>query len=156
MNKKEVIEMVMDVCENICPENKRLFQQHLDEKLSGYKDRGENQKSGMVKQVSSGKHVSRVPFGYKWDFNSKQIIPAENFQEVEEIFEEFLEPQTSLTKVAKKHNLSVNGLKKILKNFAYVGKIKFDGQIHQGKHKPIVSSTLFNHVQNKLDKISKK
>src|SRR3989344_4731261 len=57
----------------------------------------------------------------------------------------------SLTQLSKKHNLSVNGLKKILKNQTYLGKIKFDGQIHIGFHQALISSTLFNHVQKKLN-----
>ena len=102
--------------------------------------------------------MSRVPFGYKRDLSSHsgELIPAQNFHEVEEIFEEFLLPEMNLNRLAKKHNLSVNGLKKILKNFAYVGKIKFDGQIHNANHQPIISTTLFNHVQDKLDKLTKK
>ena len=95
--------------------------------------------------------MSRPPFGYK--FENGKLIPAQNFREVEEMFEEFLTTKISLTKLAKKHNFSVNGLKKILKNFTYIGKIKFNNQIHEGKHQPIISSTLFNHVQNKLDRL---
>jgi DNA invertase Pin-like site-specific DNA recombinase len=113
-------------------------------------DRGKQQKVGMAKQASQGKHVSRVPFGYKRNSNS-ELIPSQNYQEVEEIFEKFLQPGMNLRQLSQKHNLSVNGLKKILKNFAYVGKVKFDGQIHQGKHKAIVSSILFNKVQDKLE-----
>ena len=33
------------------------------------------------------------------------------------------------------------------------GKIKFDGQTHQGNHQSLISSTLFNHVQNKLEEL---
>lgn len=55
--------------------------------------------------------------------------------------------------LAKKHGLSVNGLKKVLKNFTYLGKIKFNNQVNEGTHKPIISSTLFNHVQNKLERL---
>lgn len=131
----------------ICPYCKKEFDSEK---------RGEKQKIGMIKQASKGNHVSRIPFGYKWDYENKKIIPAQNFLEVEEIFEEFLQPETKLTALAKKRNFSVNGLKKILKNFAYVGKVKFDGQIHQGNHKPIISSTLFNKVQDKLDRIKRK
>ncbi len=104
-------------------------------------ERGEKQKLGMIKKAFQGNHMSRTPFGYKWE--NKNLIPAQNFREVEEIFEEFLQKGIDLTKLAKKRNFSVNGLKKILRNFAYVGKVKFDGQIHNGKHKPIISSILF-------------
>jgi len=95
--------------------------------------------------------MARPAFGYKLD-NGK-LIPAENFREVEEIFEEFLTTNISLTKLSQKHNFSVNGLKKILTNFTYIGKIKFNNQIHNGNHQPIISSTLFNHVQNKLERL---
>ncbi|MBI2003983.1 recombinase family protein [Candidatus Pacearchaeota archaeon] len=119
-------------------------------------ERGEKQKLGMIKRASKGNHVSRVPFGYKWDYENKKIIPAQNYQEVEEIFNEFLQEDMKLTALAKKRTFSVNGLKKILKNFAYVGKVKFDGQIHNGNHKPIISSILFNKVQDKLERLKRK
>ena len=119
-------------------------------------DRGESQKKGMIKKFSEGRHVSRAPFGYEFDLKSKMLIPAQNSREVEEIFEEFLKEDVSLSSLAQKHKLSVNGLKKILRNFVYVGKVKFDGQIHEGKHKPIVSTILFNHVQDKLEKTKRK
>ena len=112
--------------------------------------RGKQQKLGMIKKASQGRHVSRVPFGYKWE--NKKLIPAENFREIEEIFEEFLQKDMNLSRLARKHNFSINGLKKILRNFAYVGKVKFDGQIHQGKHQALISSILFNKVQDRLEK----
>ena len=117
-------------------------------------ERGEIQKLGMIKKASQGNHMSRTPFGYEWE--NKKLVPAQNFREVEEIFEEFLQEDMDLSKLAKKRNFSVNGLKKILKNFAYIGKIKFNGQIHQGNHKPIISSILFNKVQDKLEKMKRK
>ena len=109
------------------------------------------QKKGMIEKASQGFPMSRPAFGYK--FINGKLTPAENFREVEEIFENFLTENISLTKLAEKHNFSVNGLKKILSNFTYIGKIKFNNQIHQGTHKPILSSTLFNHVQNKLERL---
>jgi site-specific DNA recombinase len=133
----------------ICPHcNKEIDAE--DGTFGKIEDRGKIQKLGMIKKASTGKHVSRVPFGYKWE--NKQLVPAQNYREIEEIFEKFLEPGMSLTRLSKMHNLSVNGLKKILKNFTYIGKIKFNGQIHEGKHQPIVSSYLFNKVQDKLEK----
>ena len=117
-------------------------------------NRGLKQKKGMIKKALEGNPMSRPPFGYK--YSKKQLIPAENYREVEEIFEQFLEDKMSLTKLSRKHNFSVNGIKKILRNFTYIGKIKFNGQIMEGNHKSLVSSTLFNKVQDKLDRISKK
>jgi len=120
------------------------------------KNRGDSQKKGMIKKFSEGKHMSRAPFGYEFNLKEKVLIPASSSKEIEEIFEEFLQQEANLSNLAKKHNLSVNGLKKILRNFAYVGKVKFDGQIQEGKHQPLVSTILFNHVQDKLDKIKRK
>ena len=109
------------------------------------------QKDAMIQYAKMGKLMSRAPFGYK--IVNKKLIPAECEREVEEIYEEFLKSSISLNRLSKKHNLSVNGLKKILTNFTYVGKIKFNGEIHQGKHKAIISPILFNHVQNKIEKL---
>lgn len=126
--------------------------EELKEEIEKLKARGETQKQGMVKKAIKGGVMSRAPFGYK--IENKKLMPAENFREIEEIFEEFLKEKISLNKLAEKHNLSVNGLKKILTNFTYIGKIKFNNQIFEGNHEPIISSTLFNHVQNKLERLN--
>jgi len=123
-------------------------------KFNEVDSRGKKQKIGMLKKVIKGNIVSRPAFGYQ--LSAQGIIPAQNSKEIEEIFEEFLEKDMNLTRLSKKHNLSVNGLKKILSNFTYIGKVKFDGQIHPGNHQPLISSTLFNKVQDKLEKIRKK
>ena len=114
-------------------------------------EKKENQKKGMIEKASHGGVMSRAPFGYIME--NKKLVVAQNFREIEEIFQEFLTGDISLTQLAGKHSLSVNGLKKILKNFTYIGKVKFNNQIHQGNHEPIISTTLFNHVQNKLERL---
>ena len=107
------------------------------------------QKQGMIKKAAKGNLMSRAAFGYA--IQNGKLIPAENRQEIEEIFEEFLNERISLRQLSQKHHLSVNGLKKILKNFTYIGKIKFNNQVYDGIHEPIISHTLFNHVQNKIE-----
>ena len=111
----------------------------------------ERTKFSMDKQARDGKLVTRAPLGYK--IENKKLISTEHSYVVQEIFQEFLNQTISLTQLSKKYNLSVNGLKKVLTNQTYLGKIKFDGQTHQGTHPPLISSTLFNHVQNKLEKL---
>ena len=125
--------------------------EHLKKEIERLKVLRENQKQGMIKKAQTGELMSRAAFGYK--IEDKKLIPAQNFKEIEEIFEEFLNENISLRQLAGKHNLSVNGLKKILKNFTYLGKIKFNNQIFEGTHQPLISSTLFNHVQNKLENL---
>ena len=136
-------------------ENQSLKQEieGLRAKIKNAGSRGEIQKKAMIEKALQGKLVARPAFGYKLELGN--LVPAVNSREVEEIFEEFLNTNISLTQLAKKHNFSVNGLKKILSNFTYIGKIKFNNQIHNGNHKPLISSTLFNHVQNKLEKLKK-
>ena len=111
----------------------------------------ERTKFSMDKQARDGKVVSRAPFGYQLE--NKQLVQAESSYLVQEMFQDFLNQDISLTKLSKKYGFSVNGFKKILKNQTYLGKIKFDGQTYQGTHKPLLSSTLFNHVQNKLESL---
>ncbi|MEX0932631.1 MAG: recombinase family protein [Candidatus Pacearchaeota archaeon] len=115
---------------------------------------GDRTKFSMDKSARDGKLVSRAPFGYK--IEDKKLIPKEDSYTVQEIFQDFLNSSDSLTKISKKYNVSVNGLKKILRNQTYLGKIKFDGQTHQGTHQSLISSTLFNHVQNKLEELGLK
>ncbi len=136
----------MDELEALKRENAEL--KHEIEKL---KSHNVNRKKGMIKKASAGNLMSRVPFGYR--IENKKLVPAVNYKEVEEIFEQFLNDNLSLRQLAQKHNLSVNGLKKILKNYTYIGKVKFNGQTFQGSHQPIISTTLFNHVQNKLEQM---
>jgi site-specific DNA recombinase len=136
----------MEELEKLKKENEELKKEI--EKLKSIKI---NQKQGMNKKASHGRLMSRAPFGY--DITDGKLIPAENSYIVQEIFQEFLNTKISLTQLSKKNNLSVNGLKKILANFTYIGKIKFDNQVYQGSHQPLLSSTLFNHVQNKLEEL---
>ena len=136
----------MGELDNLKKENEELKKEL--EKLRTIK---ESQKQGMIAKASQGNLMSRAPFGYV--LVNGALVPAQNFQEIEEIFEEFLHEDISLRQLSEKHGLSVNGLKKVLKNFTYIGKIKFNNQVFSGSHEPIISSTLFNHVQNKLEKL---
>ena len=136
----------MDELEQLRKENENLRME-----IERLKEIKINKKKSMIKEASKGNLMSRAPFGYK--IEDKKLIPAGNYLEITEIFEEFLQSDINLTKLSEKHNLSVNGLKKILKNFTYIGKIKFNNQTYEGGHKPLVSSTLFNHVQNKIERL---
>ena len=147
------------ICNHFAPKDENTFSSYIQEKISSQildtfrnsSSHGENLKKGMIKKASQGKTMSRAAFGYK--IEKGELIPAENYKEVEEIFEEFLSTKVSLRQLSRNHNFSVNGLKKILTNFTYIGKVKFNGEIHPGNHQAILSTTMFNHVQNKLMKL---
>ena len=149
-----------EICYQFSPDKDAEFRDYTSEKIDGkllgtfrkyLKTPGQKQKGGMIRKASEGELMSRVPFGYKLE--EGKLAPAQNHREVEEVFEDFLNSGISLRQLAKKHGLSVNGLKKVLRNFTYLGKIKFNNQTYEGAHQPIVSSTLFNHVQDKLEKM---
>lgn len=145
------------ICHYYAPDSEKDFKEYLDQKIDGtildtfrksQKSISKRSKKGMLKRFNQGNVITRAPFGYK--IENKQLIHHEDSYKVQEIYQEFLNNNISLTQLAKKHNLSVNGLKKILTNYAYLGKTKFDGKIIDGKHKPLISHTLFNQVQEKL------
>jgi hypothetical protein len=159
-NQKKFNVFLCKICNSFAPENKEEFMKYIDEKIDqkvietfrkNFKSKTQSQKKGMIKKAEQGKLMSRAAFGYK--IQNKRLIKAENWRQVIEIFEEFLNKNISLSKLSKKYNLSVNGLKKILLNFTYIGKIKFNNQIYAGDHEPIITSTLFNHVQDKLERM---
>jgi site-specific DNA recombinase len=112
---------------------------------------GDRTKFSMDKRARDGNIITRAPWGYK--IENKKLIPTENSFQVQELFQDFINQDISLTQLAKKYDFSVNGLKKILKNQAYLGKVKFDGQTHQGIHQHLISSTLFNRVQDKMERL---
>lgn len=132
-------------------EKLRRENEHLRKEIERLKSNNKKRKKGMEKKAAQGKLMSRAPFGYK--IEEGKMVPAQNYKEIEEIFEKFLSNDFSLRSLAEQHNFSVNGLKKVLRNFTYIGKIKFNNEVHEGKHKPIISTTLFNQVQDKLDRL---
>ncbi len=148
------------ICHHFAPDDEKEFELYLNEKVDGNlldtfrkskKSISKVTKKGQDKKARDGSHVSRAPWGYKLE--GKKLISSENSFQVQEVFQDFLNQNISLTQLGKKYGFSVNGLKKILTNQTYLGKVKFDGQTHQGIHQALISSTLFNHVQNKLEKL---
>lgn len=160
-NNHENLITLCSICHYYAPDDEKDFSKYINEKIDGSildtfrkskKSISISSKKGMTSKSQKGEVVSRAPFGYK--IIDKKLVPDnENSFKVQELFQDFLNQDISLTKLAAKYKVSVNGLKKILTNQTYLGKIKFDGQTHQGTHQPLISSTLFNHVQNKLEKL---
>jgi len=113
-----------------------------------------SQKKGMMDKYKQGNLMARPAFGYKVAAG-KLEIEYENAERVKDIFSEFLKG-VSLNQISKKYGFSVNGIKKILKNFTYIGKIKFNSQIIQGSHQQIISPEIFNNVQRRFEELERK
>jgi len=103
----------------------------------------------MRSKASHGGFITKAPKGYKL-LNKKLIIHEQEAQQVREIFKEFLETNTSLTRLAKKHDMTTSGLKKLLQNTTYLGKVKFAKEESPGQHEALLDKELFDNVQNKL------
>lgn len=155
-NKEVEGKILCQICRQFAPDKDKL-EEYINEKINWHVletfrrfSNKEKLKQGMSDKAKEGKIMNRAAFGYK--IENKQLVPDEEKKLiVQKIFMDFLEEKASLNSLAKKYNFSVNGIKKILKNFTYLGKVKFSGQILQGTHQPIISSELFNKVQKKLE-----
>jgi site-specific DNA recombinase len=110
---------------------------------------GDRTKFGMERKAREGGFITKAPRGYK--IVDKQLLPDPETKDlITEIFEEFLNNSISLTQLAKKHGMSTAGMKKLLQNTTYIGKVKFANEESQGTHQPIVDIGLFNQIQEKL------
>ena len=115
---------------------------------------GERTTFGMNRKTQEGGIVTKPPLGYIM-VNKELKADPEKEGLIQTIFEEFYHTNISLNKLAQKHNLTVNGLKKVLKNRTYLGEVKFAGEARKGIHKPIIREVLFDEVQKKLINKSK-
>jgi site-specific DNA recombinase len=162
---KNFKEVLCSICNTFAPDDENKFNQYLNEKidwqiLETFRNSGTNKashsphKKGMIDKAKNGMLMARPAYGY--DVKKGQlVINPETSEHVRDIFKLFMEDM-SLNQISKNYGISVNGIKKILKNFTYIGKVKFDRQISQGSHKSIISSEIFNQVQRKFDEKEKK
>ncbi|MBU2616588.1 MAG: HNH endonuclease [Nanoarchaeota archaeon] len=153
--------ILCSVCHRHAPDNEKDFKEFISDKIDGNlletfrkSDYSISKKTklGMIESFKKGLHITKAPRGYQL-VNKKLIVNESGAKNVKDIFEEFLNTNTSLTQIAKKHNLTTSGLKKLLMNTTYLGKVKFANEESQGEHISIIDEDLFKSVQNKLGKI---
>lgn len=159
-DKKEKIKFnipLCEICSHFSPTEETTFNNYISEKINPEsiesfrkQFQSKNNILGMEKKARQGKVVNRAAFGYEL-LNKELVINEEEKLIVQKIFLDFLNSETSLNNLAKNNGFSINGIKKILRNFTYLGKVKFAGQITQGNHESIISPEIFNKVQSKLE-----
>lgn len=110
---------------------------------------GDRTKFGMERKAKEGGFITKAPRGYKL-LNKQLIIDPTESEQIKKIFEQFLKEDISLTQLAKQHNLTTAGIKKLLKNTTYLGKVKFANKESAGQHVPLLEPQIFENVQNKL------
>ena len=145
------------ICSQFAPSTEQMndyLQDKLDWKaLEPLRKFSRKNLQGMTSKAQQGQVMSRAALGYKFD--NKSLVPDEELKlQIQKIFLEFINSEVSLNQLSKKFGLSVNGLKKVLRNFTYIGKVKFNGQILRGNHEPIISSEIFNRAQAKLESLN--
>lgn len=153
------------ICRTFAPsDNREEFEKYINEKLNWqlletFRNSNTNKashnvhKEGMITGAKKGKLMARPPFGYKVE--NGNLIPNEDSENVRLIFKEFLAGK-SLNQLSQTYGISVNGLKKILKNFTYLGKIKFNNEISSGSHLALITPEMFNSAQKRFEFLNNK
>ncbi len=113
----------------------------------------ERTKDKMLERAKKGMcNGGLTPYGYK------KLIPCpKDAEEIKSIFDTYLETG-SLSKVynmvkdkrivnKRGKNFSKTTLSHILRNVVYIGKIKYNDEIYQGTHTPIISEEIFALAQ---------
>ena len=113
---------------------------------------------GMLERVKNGYWMGggRVPFGYDYDSQQGILIPNKDAEKVKQIYELYLKGY------APRPIANILGLKydrlviQILKRKSNYGVIEYNGQIYQGKHKPIISKEIYDLTMQEMQRRSEK
>ena len=123
----------------------------------------ENAKRGLRAKVRNGDFPSIAPFGYLNDTRIKTIILDKRYSPlVKQMFElyaggdktmadiaDFLQENGAITSGGKL--FKDDKVKSILQNPFYYGHFIYNGELHEGRHEPIVSKSLWDKVQVVID-----
>lgn len=96
-----------------------------------------------------------APRGYRYE--SGELIPDEGQAiQIRKIFRLFLEGKSihAIGRIMEKSDgccWSAAGIRRILGNSVYIGKVKFAGAEYDGRHQPLISQEDFEKVQQLLD-----
>ena len=123
----------------------------------------ENTKRGLRARVRNGDFPSQAPFGYLNDSRTKTIVADKRYAPlVKELFSRYARGDQTMEQLA--YFLQENGaitkggktfkddkIKSILQNPFYYGHFLYKGELHEGRHAPIISKTLYDKVQQVID-----
>ncbi len=119
----------------------------------------ENTKRGLRQKIRNGVWPGWAPVGYLNNPRTRGIdVNAEKALKVVQLFELYATGSYTLHALArwcqeqqltsnKGQPISASNVQSILKNIFYIGLMKFNGEIYEGTHQPLVSKKLFDRVQ---------
>jgi site-specific DNA recombinase len=119
----------------------------------------ENTKRGLRQKVRNGDYPSQAPVGYINDSRYKSIVVDKKKSKVIRLaFEKYAKGESRLEDISNflaKNGIVSRGGKRIhktratfiLSNPFYTGLFNYAGELHEGKHEPIISKKLFDSVQ---------
>lgn len=128
------------------------------------RDLSRNVKRGQAEKIRRGEYPANPPLGYIMNFKTKKIhLDKKCWHYIKEAFNLYATGNYSLPNLSEKlyHDgfRSRKGKKvyggtiyKMLKNPIYYGWFSWNKQIHKGIHSPIISKTLFDTVQDALNR----
>jgi DNA invertase Pin-like site-specific DNA recombinase len=127
----------------------------------------ENIRRGIRQKLRNGIWPARAPLGYVNDKERRCIvIDKEKAKHIHKVFEFYATGKYPLSGIQKIINtvglvgykgktLSVSNYQYILKNPIYYGVIRYNGELYDGKHKPIITKKLFDTVAEVMKRKSK-
>ena len=127
----------------------------------------ENIKRGIRQKLKNGLWPQMAPLGYLNDRNIKSIVVDKNKARlIKKSFELYSTGNYSLRRLCETiNNLGLLGRKQktlgianyqyFLKNPFYCGLIRYNGELYEGKHEPIIAKKLFDKVQEVMESKSK-
>ena len=118
----------------------------------------ERVKDKMLQRAQKGMWNGGIPpFGYKRE-NKKLVINKKEAEIVKLIYETYIETGSLFKVYDELKNRGIRNrnnkiftkkaISDILRNIIYTGKIKYDGKIYKGLHKPIISEEIFKLAQD--------
>ncbi len=126
----------------------------------------ENIKRGHRNKVKDGIWPQMAPLGYVNMKGTGIVVNKEISPLIRKAFEAYATGNFTLRQLRDRFNalrlgtrtgraLAVSNYQKMLKNPIYTGLMRFNGEIHEGKHEPIITKKLFDEVQEVMARKSK-
>src|SRR3989338_4890765 len=127
----------------------------------------ENIKRGHRQKLKQGLWPQMAPLGYLNNRETKQIyVDKEKAPLIKKTFEAYASGNYTLKNLRKIINdlglkgrrdslLSTSNFQYLLQNPFYYGVIRYNGELYEGKHEPIITKKLFDQVQEVMKRKSK-